>query len=437
MSMAAQTLMIFIPFIVLMCMGMPIAFIFIMIMMGLSNIIAGPAGTNMTLMSMFSNIATFSFAPIPLFVMMGSALAQCGLARRSLDAVGKLVGKVPARLSILATIGGALFGMLSGSSMVSTAVLGNMLGPEMRKRNYSKSMTYGSILASGSLDMILPPSALAVIYATTAQISVGRLLIAGFIPGFLMAAAFCAYILIRVKLNPSEAPDYDPTPVPLGEKLKAFFVDLFPAAIIIFLVTGVFILGIATPTESAALGALGTIVIGLFYKTMNWRVLIKILKDTVISSTMILLIIGGSCAFSQLLSYTGFTQYVIGGLSGMDASPYVMLSIMIGVMLVMGCFMESVPIIMLTTPIFTPVASALGFDPIWFGIIMLISIQIGLTTPPFGMLLFVMKGVAGRDATMKDIALAGLPFLLCDVVIVLFIILFPAIVTYIPSLIIK
>lgn len=437
MDMITQTLMIFVPFLVLMFMGMPVAFIFIMIMMGLSNIIAGPAGTNMTLMGMFTNIATFSFAPIPLFVMMGSALSQCGLARRSLDAVGKLVGKVPARLSILATIGGAFFGMLSGSTMVSTAVLGNMLGPEMRMRNYSKSMTYGSILASGSLDMIIPPSALAVIYATTAQISVGRILIAGFIPGFLMAAAFCIYILLRVKFKPSEAPDYDPTPVPRREKIISFFRDLFPAAIIIFLVTGVFILGIATPTEAAALGALGTMVIGFFYKTMTWKVLIKILKDTVISSTMILLIIGGSCVFSQLLSYTGFTQFAIGGLSTLSSSPYVMLCVMIGIVLVMGCFMESVPIIMLTTPIFVPVANALGFDPIWFGIIMLICIQMGLTTPPFGMLLFVMKNVAGRDATMKDISLAGLPFLLCDAVIVLLIIFLPSIITYIPSLLIK
>lgn len=437
MTMTMAILIIFVSFLILMFMGMPIAFIFIMIMMGLSNIIAGPAGTNMTVMGMFTNLATFSFAPIPLFVMMGAALSQCGIARRSLDAVGKLMGKMPARLSILATVGGALFGMLSGSTAVSTVIIGNMLAPEMRARNYSKKLTYGSILASGSLDMILPPSALMVIYATAAQISVGRILLAGFIPGFLMAGAFCAYILLRVKLKPHEAPPYDPTPVPRREKIISFFRDLTPAAIIIFLVTGVFILGIATPTEAAALGALGTMIIGFFYKSMNWKILIKILKDTVITSTMILLIIGGACVFSQLLSYTGFTQYAIGGLSSLNVSPYGMLAIMIGVVLIMGCFMESVPIIMMTVPIFVPVAAAMGFDQIWFGILMLIAIQMGLTTPPFGLLLFVMKGVAGRDATMKDISLAGLPFLICDIIIVLILILFPAIVTYIPSLLIK
>lgn len=429
--------LIFVPFLVLMFMGVPVGFVFIVIMMGASLLIVGPSGGSMTVMGTFSSIATFSLAPVPLFVMMGEALLHTGLATRAMDAVGKLLGKVPARLAILSNLGGALFGMLSGSTMASCAMLGSTLGPEMIKRNYSKKMTYGPILASGGLAMIIPPSSLAVIYATTAQISAGRLLIAGLLPGILMAVNYSLNILLRVKRNPSLAPDYDPEPVPRDEKLVAFFRDLLPMAALVFLVTGVFVLGVATPTEAAALGAIGTMIMAFFYKAMNFKTLVKILRGTVIISTMTLFIIGGSTVFSSLLSYTGFTQFVVTSLTSLNASPYILLAIMALIVLVLGMFVESVPIIMLTVPIFVPVAAALGFDQIWFGILMLIIIQMGMTTPPFGMLLFVMKGQAGKDVTMKDMYSTAAPFLLSDTCSVLLVILFPAIATFLPSLLIK
>lgn len=439
MSMVANAmLLIFVPFLLLMFMGMPVGFTFILVMMAASSIIIGvPAGPELTVTSMFTSIATFSLAPVPLFILMGELMMHTGLASRAMNAIDKLLGKITARLSILANISGAVFGMLSGSTMASTAMLGSTLGPEMVRRGYSREMSFGPIMAAGGLAMIIPPSSLAVIYATNAQISAGRLLIAGLIPGIIMAINYSINILIRVKFKPELAPPYEPTVVPRQEKIKLFFRDLLPLVIIVFLVTGVFVVGIATPTEAAALGAIGTLLIAFCYKAVNLTVLIKALKGTVITSTMTLFIIGGSSVFSQLLGYTGFTQAVIVGLTSLNVSKYVMLLILVGIVFILGMFIESVPIIMMITPIFVPVAEALGFNQIWFGIIMLIVIQMGMTSPPFGMLLFVMKGVMGKDATMGDMYRTAAPFLLSDTMSVLLVTLIPQLALWLPSLLVR
>lgn len=429
---------VFIPFLVLMFLGLPVGFTFILVMMAASSILVGvPAGPAMTVASMFTSIGTFSLAPVPLFILMGELMMHTGLATRAMNAVDKLLGKLPARLSILATITGAIFGMLSGSTMASTAMLGSTIGPDMVERGYHKKMTYGPILASGGLAMIIPPSSLAVIYATNAQISAGRLLIAGLIPGVIMAVNYSINILFRVKRNPALAPAYEPEVIPRNEKLKLFFRDLLPLVGIIFLVTGVFVIGIATPTEAAALGAMGTLIMAFFYRSMSLNVLIKALKGTIITSTMTLFIIGGSSVFSQLLGYTGFTQTVIGSLSALNVSKYVMLLIMAGIVFILGMFIESVPIIMMITPIFVPVAAALGFDQIWLGIIMLIVIQMGMTSPPFGILLFVMKGIAGKDTTMGELYGVASPFLLSDTISVLMIVLIPQLALFLPNLLVR
>ena len=430
-------LIIFVPFLLLMFLGMPVGFTFVLIMMAASSIIVGiPAGPALTVTSMFTSIGTFSLAPVPLFILMGELMMHTGLANRAMNAVDKLMGKLPARLSLLSVVTGAIFGMLSGSTMASTAMLGSTIGPDMVERGYDKKMTYGPILASGGLAMIIPPSSLAVIYATNAQISAGRLLIAGLIPGIVMAINYSINIIFRVKRNPSLAPTYEPEEVPMKEKMTLFFRDLFPMVFIIFLVTGVFVIGIATPTEAAALGAIGTLIMAIFYKSVNFTVIVKALKGTVITSTMTLFIIGGSSVFSQLLGYTGFTQSVVAGLIGLQVSKYVMLLIMAGIVIILGMFIESVPIIMMITPIFVPVAAALGFDQIWFGLIMLIVIQMGMTSPPFGMLLFVMKGCAGKDTTMGDMYRTALPFLLSDTASVLMITFIPALALWLPNLLV-
>lgn len=425
-------------FVLLMALGLPVAFVFLFILLAGSIVLIGsPTGPYASVMSLFGSIGTFSLSPIPLFVLMGEVLLHSGLAVRSLDALSKLIGKLPARLSIISNIGGALFGLLSGSTMASTAVLGTVLVPEMQKRGYSKAMSFGPILASGSLAMIIPPSNITVIYGTVAQVPIGPLLIAGVIPGFLIALNYMINILIRVKLNPALAPDYEVAQVSIQEKLRLFFVDLLPLSAIIFLVTGIFLVGIATPTEAAALGAVGTIIMAALYRSLNREVLLKSLKGTVTITSMTLLIIGGSEIFSQLLSYSGLTRAAVEFAMGLNLPPMGVLALMILIILILGCIMESVPIIMVTVPIFVPIAAQLGFDPIWFGMIMLLALEIGLITPPFGLLLFVMKGVAPEGTAFSDLYRSSFPFVISDLITILLLILFPPLVTWLPSLLMK
>lgn len=427
-------LLIFGPFAVLLALGMPVAFTFIFIMLVASLVLMGsPTGPYMAVLSFFDSIAVFSLAPVPLFVLMGEVLLHSGLAVRSIDALSKLVGRVPARLSILANLSGALFGMLCGSTMASTAVLGTSLVPEMHKRGYSKALSFGPILASGGLAMIIPPSSLAIIYGTMAEISIGRLLIAGVIPGFIMAFNYTAQIIIRAKLNPALAPVYEVDRLTLRDRVRLFVVDVLPLSIIVFLVTGIFILGIATPTEAAALGAMGTIVVAACYRCLSFKLLYRALAGTVTITCMTLLLIGGSEIFSQLLSYSGITRAVVTAAVGLKLPPIGLLLSMIVLILILGSILESVPIMLVTTPIFVPVAATLGFDPIWFGVIMLIALQIGLTTPPFGLLLFVLKGVAPPGTTMSDLYRSAFPFVLCDFFSITLVIIFPALALWLPN----
>ncbi len=431
-------LIIFGPFIILLALGMPVAFTFIFIMIvGAIALIGSPTGPYMTVLSFFNSIAVFSLAPVPLFVFMGEVLLHSGLAIRSIDALSELVGRVPARLSILANLSGALFGMLCGSTMASTAVLGTSLVPEMRKRKYSKALSFGPILASGGLAMIIPPSSLAIIYGTIAQVSIGRLLLAGLVPGFMMAVIYMAQIIIRAKLNPSLAPRYEVKKISFKQKTRLFCIDVLPLSIIIFLVTGIFILGIATPTEAAALGATGTVVVALFYRCLSFKTLFKAVSGTVSITSMTLLLIGGSEIFSQLLSYSGITRVAVSYAVNLNLPPLGLLLSMLLIVLFLGTFLESVPIMMVTIPIFIPIAAQVGFDPIWLGILILITIQIGLTTPPFGLLLFVMKGVAPPGTTISDLYRAAFPFVLCDLFTITLLILFPIIILWLPNLIIN
>jgi tripartite ATP-independent transporter DctM subunit len=431
-------LLIVVPCIFFFTIGMPISFAFLATMLGSSIVLMGiKVGPYQTIHSLFDSIATFSLTPIPLFVLMGEIMTHSGLAAQSIDVVSKLLGRVPARLSIIANLGGGLFGMLSGSTMASTAVLGGTLMPEMLKRGYSKTLILGPIMAAGGLAMIIPPSNIAVIYGTTNEVPVGKLLIAGFIPGWMMAFNYIAMIYIITKLRPELAPPYEVEKIPWAKKVKMFTTELMPLGIIVFLVTGIFLLGIATPTEAAALGAMGTLAVTAAYNKLSWQVFYKSVAGTVVITGMSLLIIGGSQIFAQLLSYSGITQFIVNWVMDLTWPPLAILGGMIFIILVMGCFMESVPIIMVTAPVFTPVIRHLGLDPVWVGCILLIALEVGLLSPPFGLVLFVMRGVAGKHATMGEIYRAVVPYICCDIWMILLLILFPALALWLPNLMLK
>ncbi len=428
-------LLIFGSLIVLMASGVPVAFAFMLVnVVGVFVLWGGEVGLHQLTFSLFRSLASFVWLPVPMFVLMGEIMFLSGMGKQAIDALDNWLGRLPGRLGLLAVASGTLLSTLTGSSIGSIALLGKTLVPDMEERGYKKPMSLGPILGSGGLAMMIPPSLLAVILAATAEISVGRILIGGIVPGLLMAFFYASYIIIRCKLQPSIAPPYQPPPTSLLEKIKPVVRYVLPLGFIVFAVTGVIFLGMATPSEAAATGALASLILAFFYKGLNWEMVKKCLWDTINITTMVFAIIMGSKAFSQILAFSGASANLAEFVAGLPLPPLALAIAMQIMLLILGMFMGSVAVIMVTVPIFMPLVYALGFNPIWFGLLMLLNMEMGQTTPPYGMLLFTMKGVAPPDTTLGDIIRAALPFLYCDAIVMALMIAFPNMVLWLPGL---
>lgn len=413
--------------------GLPVAFAFLLVNFTAgAYLMGGDIGANQLVLSIFNSITNFSLVPIPLFVLMGEILFHSGLALCTLDVLSKWLGRVPGRLGVLSIISGGLFATLSGSTMANTAMLGTILVPEMSRRGYSKLMSLGPILGSGGLAMIIPPSALAVLLGSLANISIGKLLIAGIIPGLVLIIFYLFFIIAVSLLLPALAPGYAVEPSPWKEKISDLMRHVLPLGTLVFLAIGLIFLGVATPTEAAALGAVGSLVLAAAKGLLTKEVMQKALAGTMRISVMTLMIVAGSAAFSQILAFSGASRELVQTVLDLPLAPMLLVIAMQLIVLVMGCFMEQVSIMMITLPMFMPVINALGFDPVWFGMLMLINLEIAMISPPFGLMLFVMKGVAPPDTKMSDIYKSALPFILCDLAVMALIMIFPSIATWLP-----
>jgi tripartite ATP-independent transporter DctM subunit len=428
-------ILIFAGLMILFLIGVPVAFSFLFVnIIGVYLFWGGEAGFNQLIRSIYRSVSTFALLPVPLFVLMGEIMFRSGIAPKMMDTLDKWLGKIPGRLSLLAIGGGSLFATLSGSAMAGCAMLGSVLVPEMEKRGYKKALSIGPILGSGGLAIMIPPSALGVLLASLSRISVGGMLVAIIIPGVVMAILYSVYVVGRSLLQPQLAPSYDIQPVPFGQKLVLTCKYVLPLGGIIFLVIGLMFLGIATPTESAALGALGCFVLVFIYKGWDWDAISLSISSTLKITVMMFMIMTGAMAFSQILAFTGASSGLVKLASSMNLPPIMIVIVMQIVLLFMGTFMEPLTIMMVTLPVYMPIIKSLGYDPLWFGTIMLLNMEMATTTPPFGLVLFVMKGVAPEDTTMGDIYKAGLPFLACDAVAMGLIMAFPSLALYLPSL---
>jgi tripartite ATP-independent transporter DctM subunit len=424
-------IIIFGSLVALMATGMPIAICFILInLTGAFLVYGGPAGMEQVVLSMFSSLATFSIAPVPLFVIMGEIMFQSGLGGNVIEMVDQWLGRLPGRASLLAVGAGTVLGALTGVSIASVAIVGSVLVPEMEKRAYHKSMIFGPILSAGGLAVLIPPSALAVLLAAIGEISVGKVLLAIIGPGLLLVVLYAAYIVTMCSIKPSLAPAYRIPSVPMSEKLSNLGRNAVPVALIIFSVIGFMVLGIATPEEAAASGAIATLFVAAIQKRLNWLVFKKAVLGSIRITGMIFLIIAGARGFSQILAYLGATQALTQVVLQLPVPPIFILGIMMVVILILGCFMESVAIILLTMPIFVPMIDSLGFDPVWFGALAVLNIEIGLITPPFGVTLYVMKAVAPPNYTIVDIFKSAAPFVGLQLVAMTLVIIFPAIATW-------
>jgi len=415
--------------------NLPIAFAFLVV-----NIVAayfflgGIPGLIAVVTGVFTSITTFTLLPVPFFILMGELIFHSGLGLNAVNVLDKWLGKLRGRLSILAILMGIIIGALSGSTIATCALLGTILLPDMLKRGYSKNMSLGPLMGVGTVDALIPPNALTVVLASLANIDVGQLLMAGMPAGIMMSALYFVYVVVWCHFFPKEAPMYDVPYIPLKEKAMATVQYLLPLGFIIFMVLGFIFLGVATPTEAAATGTLGSFILALIYRRLNWDVIKKSVIGTVKVTVMIFMIVIVSTTYGQILAFTGAAAGMTSFITNLSIPPIVILIGMLIVVLIMGCFMETVAIMMITIPIYMPVINAFHYNPIWFGVLMLIALETGLITPPFGVTLFVMKGVAPPEITMSDIWKAVTPYVIVDILCIVLVLVMPVLATVIPSL---
>ncbi len=419
----------------LMMAGFPVPFAFLTVnCVAAYFLMGGVGGIIQVLANATSSISTFTLVAIPMFLLMGELFFRTQMVLRVFDTLEMLLGRVPGRLSYLAVATGTLFSALMGSSMANTAMLGSLLSNEMTQRGYKPHMSMGPIMGTGGLAIIIPPSGLAVLLGSLANIDIGGLLIGGFGPGLLLAAMFALLIYLQVRIDPTAAPQYDVARPPMAKMLRAFGANVLPMGLVIFAVVGMILLGWATPSELAAFGVLAVLALAVLMRCLSLDAVTQSVRGAVRVTASIYLIILGSSTFSQILAYTGASEGFIDYATHINVGPMSMLYIMFGVLLVLGMIMDPASILLLTVPIFFPLSQQLHFDQIWFGLIVLMGLEIGLLTPPFGMSLFVMMGVAPRGTTFFGVVRAAVPYIICDLIAVVILIYVPALGTWLPSL---
>jgi tripartite ATP-independent transporter DctM subunit len=425
----------------LMLVGIPVGLAFLICNVGAAIYWFGGTGTflervgkgvGLLVQNGFQVVASPNLVPVAMFLLMGELFFQTGLANRMFTGIDKLLGRLPGRLSYVTVAGGTAFAALSGSSMGSGALLGTLMVPEMTKRGYNKYLSMGPILGTGGIAILIPPSTLAVLLGTLAELDIGKLLVAGVLPGILLASMYSIMIAAWVKIDPGAAPAYDVETPPALEKLIIFLRDILPMLSIIVFVIAITVMGVASPVESSAFGAVGVLILGVAYRVLTFRNIAKSCVAATRITVMALVIIFGSATFSQILGFSGASAGLIKWATSFEFTPLTMLLIMFAVMLLLGMFMDQLSMMLLTVPIFFPLAKQYGWDLIWFGIILMMSFEISYTTPPFGLLLFVMQGVAPRGTTFASIVAASLPYMACAFVLVALIVAVPEIATWLP-----
>ena len=419
---------------VFMALGLPVVFAFFAVnLVGAFVFMGGDKGLVQLMRNAADSVQSFALLPIPLFILMGEVMFHTGVAARAIDAVDRLIARVPGRLSLVAITGGTIFASLSGSTIANTAMLCSTLLPDMTRRGYHPSIAVGPIVAVGGLAMLIPPSALAVLLGSVARIPIGELLVASIIPALILAALFFAYVILRCRLDPALAPAYDVARYSWRERLLPFAKYVLPLMGIFVVVVGSIIGGFATPTESAALGAAAALVAAAAYRRLDWANFVVSVRETLRLTVMTLFIICGSITFSQILAFTQASTGLSELVTGAGLSPLWVLLGMLGILLVLGCFMDQVSMMMITAPLFMPVAETLGLDIVWFGVLMLMVLEISLATPPFGLLLFVARGAAPQipmGAIIRSVA----PFIAIALGVVGLLIAAPQLTLWLPRL---
>ena len=420
---------------ILLFLGMPIAFALMLVgFAGISYLASIEAALPIAARTVYEVSAYYPYTVIPLFIVMGGFAGSSGMTKDLYSAFDKWFRKLPGGLGI-ATIGAcAGFAAVSGSSVATAATMGTVALPEMKRFNYHPRLATGTVAAGGTLGFLIPPSIGFIVYGMLTEQSIGKLLVAGMIPGLILAAAYMAIVVVWVKLNPSVAP-VSPEAVSWREKFSALLGVWEPLAIFLVVMGGIYG-GLFTPTEAGAMGATVLFLVAIIKRKLNRQNLVGALLEAVRISVMVLFLVAGANVFSYFLALSTIPMKVAGWAAALEVSPYLIHTIIVIIYLFLGCFLDAISMMVLTLPVIYPVILALGFNPIWFGVIAVLMMEAGLITPPMGLNIFTVAGVA-KDVPIETIFRGVAPFLLSIFAIVILITIFPQLALFLPNMMMR
>ena len=416
--------------------GLPLFACFMVLNVAAVIYFIGANGLGLFVNSMLDTSTTEAFVAVPMFILLGELMFRTGGVSLLFKAFDTLIGMVRGRLYIIAVVVAAFISAISGSTMASVSVLGRFVYPTMVERGCDRRLAVGTILAGATLDAIIPPSVVAIILATLANLSIQKFLLAGIGPGLLLAGCYIVYAVVRVIINPKldshGATAVEDEPMDSTARFKAIL-PIIPLTGVIFLTLGLVMLGIAQPTEAEAVGVVGAILMSLFFGTFSFKMLGETLHGAAITTGTVLFIIASSRLFTQLLAYTGATQGLIEFAAGLTVDPWLVYVVMMVTVFILCMFIDQLAVMLILVPVYMPIINQLGFDPLWFWMMMLINLMFGGITPPLGYTMFVFKSAA-PDVPMSEIYKSTIPMIMVAILGVIVLTVVPQIVTFLPGL---
>ncbi|HTS53264.1 MAG TPA: TRAP transporter large permease subunit [Burkholderiales bacterium] len=435
MSIGWITVLMFGSLLVLLSLGLPLAFSTGLVAVSFALGLFGVDSLQLIASRIFTFMNEYVLVSVPMFIMMASLMERSGVAKDLFDAMRVWAGKLPGGLGIQTMVAATIMGAMTGIIGGEIVLLGLIALPQMLRLGYDRKLAIGTICAGGSLGSMIPPSIVLVIYGLTVNVPIGDLFTANIVPGLILSGTYIVYIFIRCQLNPGLGP---PAPEqersqPLLHKLRLMKGLLLPM-LVIACVLGTIYFGIASVTEAAAMGVVGTIAASVIRREFTWKMLRESARQTMATCGMLLWLSFGATAMIGVYNLAGGPGFVHGLITGLSVPPVVAVLIMMGILLLLGCVMDWVGICLLTMPIFVPIVRALGYDPVWFGVLFCLNMQVSYLSPPFGPAAFYLKGVAPKDITLDDIFGAIWPFILLQVLILIIVVSFPQLALWLPSL---
>jgi C4-dicarboxylate transporter, DctM subunit len=378
----------------------------------------------------WSNASSFSFIAVPLFIFMSGILLHSGIGKGLYTAVARWVSFLPGGLAVASIFSCAIFAAISGSSVATAATIGMIAIPEMQRRGYARPLIFGSLAAGGTLGILIPPSVPMIIYGVMTETSIGHLYMAGIIPGAVLAVLFATFVIVSAIIRPEMAPPADEDRGSFVDKLRSLY-EVAPVALLIVVVLGSMYLGIVTPTEAAALGSFVSLLLAAGFRTLTWRALREAFHATIRTTSMVMLIIIFASMFSHVMALLGAPKALFALVTSLGLPQWALFAVIFAFLLVIAYALEELSVMIILLPILFPLVTGLGFDPVWFGIIMVVWLEIGLITPPVGLNLFVIQNLM-KGTTARDVTLGTTPYVLLMVVLVVLLFLFPDLALWLP-----